>query len=325
MSDAWRMVVRAPGGPEVMEREAMSIPVPGADEIVVRNSAIDVNFIDIYHRTGLYPRAYPSGIGQGGAGEVVATGVNVHALSKGDRVVYLNDGSYATHALASADRAFRLPEGLDAEIAAASLLKGLTSWMLIEKCARVVPGQSVLVHAAAGGVGSIAVQWLKAAGATVIAHSGTAEKADIASRLGADHSLCGPLDALAQQVRALTDGRGVDAVLDGVGAASWDASIGSIARRGIMISYGNASGPVPPVAPLVLTRAGSIFLTRPTLFDWIERAGDRDAGWQALSAMLVGGEIRIDIGQRFPLADAASAHRALEARQTTGSTLLIPS
>ncbi|MET0269259.1 MAG: zinc-binding dehydrogenase, partial [Sphingomonas sp.] len=201
---------------------------------------------------------------------------------------------------------------------------GMTAWMLVERCARVAPGQTVLVHAAAGGVGQILVQWLKAVGATVIAHAGSAEKAAVATSLGADHALHGPFDGLARAVRDLTDGRGADAVLDGVGAASWPASLAATARLGMIVSYGNASGPVPPIRLLDLSAAGSLFVTRPTLFDHIADPADRITATGRLFAMLRSGAVRIAIGDRYALADVAAAHRALEGRRTTGSTILVP-
>jgi len=325
MSDAWRLIVRTPGGAEAIEREDIGIPMPGPGELAIRNEAIGINFIDIYYRTGLYPVPLPVLMGSEGAGLVEAVGEGVTGFAPGDRVAYLaKHGSYATHVVADAVRSFPLPDALDAETAAAGLLKGLTAWSLVERCARVEPGQSVLVHSAAGGVGSILVQWLKAIGARVIAHSGNADKAAIATRLGADVSLHGGFDTLAAAVREATDGRGVHAVLDGVGKDGWEPSLASVAKRGIIVTYGNASGPVPPVAPLVLARAGSVFLTRPTLYDWIELPEDRAQGWNRLTGMLESGAVKIEIGQRFPLADAAEAHRALESRKTTGATVLIP-
>jgi len=325
MSDAWRLIVREPGTADAIERENIELPTPGAGELRIRNQAVGVNFIDIYYRTGLYPAPSPILMGTEGAGIVEAVGEGVTDFAPGDRIAYFaKRGSYATHVVADAVRSFLLPDTLDSETAAAALLKGLTAWSLVERCARVEPGQSVLVHAAAGGVGSILVQWLKAIGAHVIAHSGSPEKAAVAIRLGADVSLHGSFDALATAVRAATDGRGVHAVLDGVGKDSWDASLASIAKRGIIVSYGNASGPVLPIAPLVLARAGSIFLNRPTVYDWIELPGDRAQGWNRLTQMLASGAVKIEIGQRYPLADAAEAHRALESRKTVGGTVLLP-
>jgi NADPH2:quinone reductase len=324
--DAWRIIARQPGGPEVLEREAFAMPTPGPGEVRVRNTAIGVNYIDTYHRSGLYPAPAPIAIGSEAAGIVEAVGHGVEGVSLGQRVAYLppKAGTYATHSLTSAERLYALPGAVDDATAAASLLKGLTAWMLVERCARVEAGQWVLVHAAAGGVGSIAVQWLKAIGARVIAHAGTEAKAAKAMALGADHALTCPFDALADAVRERTEGRGVDTVFDGVGATSWAASLASLARRGLLVSYGNASGPVPPVAPLVLSRAGSLFLTRPTLYDYLDTADARATGGKRLFALLGAGMVKVEIGQRFALADAAEAHRALESRQTTGSTILIP-
>ena len=204
------------------------------------------------------------------------------------------------------------------------MLKGCTAEFLIERCARVQPGQAVLVHAAAGGVGSIAVQWLKAIGATVIAHSGSADKAAMAIELGADVSLDVPMEALAERVREVTGGKGVAVVLDGVGAASWEASLAATAKRGLIVSYGNASGPVPPFSPLELSRRGSLFLTRPTLFDYCASPDEMRASAARLFEMIGSEKVVVRIGARFPLAEAADAHRALEGRKTTGSTVLIP-
>lgn len=326
MSGAWRIVAPRTGGPEVLEREDIALPVPGPGEARVGHEAVGVNFIDTYHRGGLYPLPLPTGLGTEAAGIVEAVGEGADPAWVGRRVAYVAQapGTYATHGLAPVARLFPLPDAVSAETAAALLLKGLTAWMLVERCARVQPGQSVLVHAAAGGVGSVLVPWLKAAGATVIAHAGSAAKAARARDSDADHALHLPFDQLAGEVRALTGGRGVDAVLDGVGADSWAASLASVAKRGILVTYGNASGPVPAISPLDLLRAGSIFLTRPTLFDYIETADDRRAGGERLFGLIADGTIRADIGQRFALAAAADAHRALEARTTTGSTILIP-
>jgi NADPH2:quinone reductase len=204
------------------------------------------------------------------------------------------------------------------------MLKGCTAEYLIERCARVQAGQTVLVHAAAGGVGSILVPWLKAIGATVIAHTGSPAKAEIARDLGADHSLSCPMETLPEEVRALTGGFGVPVVLDGVGAASWTASLGSVARRGLLVSYGNASGPVPPFSALDLLHAGSVFVTRPTLADYARTPEEMRASAARLFEMIGSGVVRVQIGARFPLCDAADAHRAIESRATTGSTVLIP-
>ena len=323
--DRYRLIIRKTGGPEVIEREELGPLEPGPGEVLVRHEAIGLNFIDTYHRTGLYPLSLPSGLGSEAAGMVEAAGGGA-GFAPGDRVAYAlaPPGAYATHRLIAADRLVRLPDDVDAESAAAVMLKGCTAEMLVERCARVQTGDWVLVHAAAGGVGSILVPWLKAVGARVIAHAGSAEKAEIARALGADQALSCTFEELAAKVREMTGGAGVRSVLDGVGAASWAASLACLGRRGLMVSYGNASGPVPPFSPLELSRRGSLFVTRPTLHDYVATQSELQASAARLFEMLRSGAVPVRIGARFPLADAAEAHRALEARKTTGSTLLIP-
>jgi NADPH2:quinone reductase len=323
---AYAVMIERTGGPEVLQVRDIDVPRPGPGELLVRHEGIGLNFIDTYYRTGLYPVTFPSGLGNEAAGIVEAVGEGVTEFAEGDRVGTFTGplGAYATHRRVPADRAVKIPSEISAEQAAAAMLKGTTAEYLIERCARVRPGQSALVHAAAGGVGSILVPWLKAAGATVIAHAGSEEKAAIAKRLGADHILSGPLDSLAFHVRALTEGRGVDVVFDGVGAASWAASLGSVARRGLIATYGNASGPVPPFTALDLLRAGSIFVTRPSLVDHAAPPEELRASAARLFEMMESGVVDVAIGQRFQLRDAAEAHRALESRATTGSTVLIP-
>jgi NADPH2:quinone reductase len=317
---------RRTGGPEVLETELLEIGQPGAGEVLVRHEAIGLNFIDTYVRSGLYPAELPSGLGSEAAGVVEAVGPGVGEFEPGDRVGYFvaPTGAYATHRILPARLCVKLPDAISSEQAAAAMLKGSTAEFLIERCARVQPGQTVLVHAAAGGVGSIAVQWLKAIGATVIAHSGNAAKAAMASELGADLSLDVSLDKLSERVRGFTGGKGVPVVLDGVGAASWEASLASAARRGLIVSFGNASGPVPPFSMLELSRRGSLFVTRPTLFDYCATPEEMRASAARLFQLMLSGAIKVRIGARFNLADAADAHRALEARRTTGSTVLIP-
>jgi NADPH2:quinone reductase len=324
MSGNYRLVIRATGGPEVIEREELGVLEPGPGEVLLRHEAIGLNYIDTYHRSGLYPLTLPSGLGSEAAGTVEAAGADA-AFAAGEHVAYAlaPPGAYATHRLIAADRLVRLPATIGFDVAAAAMLKGCTAEMLIERCARVQAGEWVLVHAAAGGVGSILVPWLKAIGARVVAHAGSAEKAALAAGLGADHVLSCPFDQLAGKVREIVSD-GVRVVLDGVGAASWEASLACLARRGLMVSYGNASGPVPPFSPLVLARNGSLFLTRPTLFDYAAAPAQLQASAARLFEMVGSGAVPIRIGARFPLAEAADAHRALEARATTGSTLLIP-
>ena len=326
MNTAWRMIVRQTGGPDVIEREDIALPTPGPGEVRIRHAAIGVNFIDTYHREGLYPLPLPAGLGTEAAGTVDAVGEGVDPAWTGRRVAYVaqRPGTYATHGVSLVDRLYPLPDAIGADVAAAVLLKGLTAWMLVERCAHVRPGQTVLVHAAAGGVGSLLVPWLNAVGATVIAHAGSPAKAERAKTAGAAYALHCGFDTLASEVRAITDGRGADAILDGVGADSWTASLASVAKRGILVTYGNASGPVPPVSPLDLLRAGSIFLTRPTMFDYLEDQAERRIAGERLFGLIADGIIQPAIGQHFPLSDAAAAHRALESRATTGSTILLP-
>ncbi len=324
--DDYRMLIRHTGGPEVIEREAITPSPPGAGEARVRHRAIGLNYIDAYRRSGLYPVELPAGMGNEAAGVVEAVGDGVEGIAPGDRVAYATGplGAYATVRTMPAADLIPLPDGIDFDVAAAAMLKGLTTAFLTEPCAKVQPGQVVLVHAAAGGVGSILVQWVKALGATVIAHAGSADKAARAAELGAAHSLSCPMEELAAQVRALTAGEGVAVVFDGVGKASWEASLGSVARRGLIVSYGNASGPVPPFDALTLMRAGSIFVTRPTMGDYMSAPEERRALAQLLFERISGG-LSVPIGQRFDLADAAEAHRRLEARKTWGATIFTPS
>jgi NADPH2:quinone reductase len=326
MSERYRLVIRRTGGPEVIEREPLGELKPGAGEILIRHEAIGVNFIDTYQRSGLYEVPLPSGLGSEGAGVIEAVGEGVDAFREGDRVGCFSGplGAYATHRLVAADRAIKLPPSIASETAAAIMLKGCTAEYLIERCARVKRGDAVLVHAAAGGVGSILVPWLKAIGAIVIAHAGSAEKAAMAAELGADHALSDPMEELAAEVRARTGGQGVATVFDGVGAASWTASLGALARRGLLVTYGNASGPAPAFRALDLTKAGSIFVTRPTLADYAATPEDRRASAARLFEMIDAGHVPVRIGTRYPLAEAAKAHRDLEARATTGSSILLP-
>lgn len=317
------MIAARTGGPEVIERVEIDLPPPGPGEVRVRHHAVGVNFIDAYFRSGLYPTKLPSGLGSEAAGIVEAVGSDVSLVAVGDRVAYATGplGAYSTARQIAADLLVPLPDAIGFDTAAAAMLKGMTTAMLAGPCAKVERGQRVLVHAAAGGVGSILVQWLVRLGVEVIAHAGTEAKAAQAKAAGASTALSCPLGELASAVRDATGRRGVEVVFDGVGAASWNASLASVARRGMLVVFGNASGPVPPVDPLVLMRAGSVFLTRPSLFDYAGTREDRATLAGALFDM-IGAGLKIEIGQRFPLADAAEAHRQLEARQTVGSTIL---
>lgn len=321
----FRLIVRQTGGPEVIEREEIDAAalVPGLGQVRLRQQAVGLNFIDTYQRSGLYPVELPSGLGAEGAGTIEAIGEDVVGFSVGDGVAYGTGplGAYATVRLIPAEHLIKLPANVAEETAAAAMLKGMTACYLIENCAKVQRGQSVLVHAAAGGMGSILVPWLRRIGAIVIGHAGSTEKAEQAYAAGAHHVLSGPINELPDRIRELTGGRGVDIVLDGVGAASWEASLASLSRMGLMVTYGNASGPVPPFGVLDLMNAGSIFVTRPTLGHYGATAEQRRYLASRVFDIMNGGLV-FPIGQRFRLADAADAHRALEGRKTGGATVL---
>ena len=322
MVDAWRMLARSHGGPEVIAREDFDPGLPGDGELLIAQEAIGLNFIDTYYRTGLYPAPLPTPLGSEGAGHVVAVGPGVSGFVVGDKVGCAHGlGAYATHRIIAADRAVKIPNDVSSADAAAMMLKGMTACYLAQDTIALEAGQVALVHAAAGGVGSVLVPWLRDRGVVVIAHCGSAAKAAL---VDADHSLHGPFADLAATVRDLTDGKGVDVVYDGVGKDSWAASLACLKRRGLMVSYGNASGAVPPVSLLDLTKGGSLYVTRPTLFDYVATAEALAHTANRLFDRMQRGVVRAVIGQRFALADAAQAHRALEARQTTGATILLP-
>jgi len=322
----YRLVASGFGGPEVIEVAALDDAPVAPGKVRVRHRAIGVNFIDTYHRTGLYPQPLPAPLGVEAAGIIEAIGDGVTGIEIGQRVGYTaaQPGAYASRIDIDPALLVSLPEGIGDEVAAAVLLKGLTVRALVTGCARMEAGQSALVHSAAGGVGRLLVQWLVAIGVRVIAHAGSPEKATIAQGLGAELALHGPFDGLAAEVRQATGGKGVDVVFDGVGAASWEASLDSLRPRGLMVSYGNASGPVPPTSPLELTKRGSLFLTRPRVYDYMADRQELDEAATELFAMIDGGKLDVQIGLRLPLAKAAEAHRALEARKTTGSVILLP-
>lgn len=319
-----RITFSTTGQPDVLEVGDAVPARPGPGEIRVRQTAVGLNFIDVYHRSGLYPVALPSGLGLEAAGVVEAAGAGV-ALTPGTRVGYCWGpiGAYASARIITADRVIALPDGVSDEVAAAGLLKGCTTEFLIERCAKVEPGQWVMVTAAAGGVGLLLVQWLKHMGATVIAVTGSADKLAIALAHGADHGIVLD-DKLAQRVRALTDGRGVDVVLDGVGKATFDAALDSLKRRGLLVSFGNASGAVGPVDFGILARKGSLFATRATMFDYYLGPDDFERFGGRVLGLIASGVLKVNVDQRYALKDAAQAHRDLEARRTTGSTVLVP-
>lgn len=316
----------ATGGPERLETIEVEAPVAGPGQVVVRQTAIGVNYIDTYHRSGLYPLKLPSGLGMEGAGEVIAVGEGVTRFAPGDRIAFASGpiGAYAELHVVDAARAVRIPEGVDDRTAAAALLKGMTSEFLLRRCRPVVAGETILVHAAAGGVGQIMVQWAKALGVKVIATVGSPAKAAKARDLGADHVILYGEQDVAAEVRRITSGAGVPVAYDSVGAATFEGTLGSLSRRGVFVSFGNASGPPPLVEAGKLMRMGSLFFTRPTLGDYVSTPEELDASAAEVFSRIASGEVKIEIGQTFPLDQAGDAHRALESRRTVGSTLLIP-
>lgn len=323
MSECVARITRT-GGPEVIEWVDVDLPPPGPGEVRTRHHAVGLNYIDTYHRSGVYPVDLPAGLGSEAAGVVEAVGEGVDGLSVGDRVGTFGPsrGAYATARNVAAKQLFRLPDDVDDRTAAAMLLKGCTVEALVDRCARVQAGQTVLVWAAAGGVGQLMTGWLKAIGATVIGTAGTQAKAEHARAAGADHVLLHRDEDVVARVKDMTDGAGVAVVFDGVGMASWERTLAVTARRGLIVSYGNAGGAVTGVNLGVLAAKGSLFVTRPTLFDYYVTPEERQAGIERLYAMLRSGAIRPEIGQTFALEDAADAHRALEAGETRGSTIL---
>jgi NADPH2:quinone reductase len=313
------------GGPEVLALSSIELPTPGPGQARIRHTAIGVNFIDTYHRSGLYHLTLPAVLGVEAAGVVEEVGSGVD-LGIGTRVAYAQagTGAYADARLVAADRLVRLPAGVSEELAAAALFKGMTSEYLARRAFTAREGDVAVVHAAAGGVGSILAQWLAAIGAHVIGVVGTPAKAELAKANGCREVLIWDKDDLVGSVRRITAGRGAQVVYDSVGKASLKGSLDCVAPRGLLVSYGNASGRPDPVDPLALAEKGSIFLTRPTLADYVRTRQELDASAAALFSMLATGKVNVAIGQRFPLAEAAAAHRALESRTTTGSTLLLP-
>ncbi|ANY20364.1 Quinone oxidoreductase 1 [Tsuneonella dongtanensis] len=319
-------IIEQTGGPEVIQWREIELPDPGPGQVLVRHSAVGLNFIDTYHRSGLYPIDLPGTLGLEAAGTVEATGDGVTHVKVGDRVATFgpNRAAYADYQLTTEDSLFKVPEGISLEVAAAVLLKGLTTEMLAERVAPVTPGGWALVHAAAGGVGQLLVQWLVARGVRVIATAGSAEKCARALALGAEHAIDAGAGDLAAQVREITGGAGVRASYDGVGKATWEASLAATGRRGVIASFGNASGPVTGVNLGSLAAAGSLFVSRPTLFDYYREPTERAEGSAKLWSLIESGRLTVEIGQTYPLAEAAQAHRDIEGRRTTGSTLLVP-
>ncbi len=311
------------GGTEVLTEETVSLPPPGAGQVRVRNTAVGLNFIDTYHRSGLYPVALPFTPGTEGVGVVDALGQGVEHVQIGQRVGYFGAGAYATHTNVAGAALVPLPDEIADETAAAVLLKGLTCWMLLFEVHRASPGETALIWAAAGGVGSLLVPWAVSLGMEVIAVTGTEGKAARARDNGAAHILLADEDVPAR-VREVTGGRGVDVVYDSVGKTSAESSLASLRERGLFVSYGNASGPADPIAPGRLAQGGSLFMTRPTLFNYFNSPERTKRGAAALFGALRTGTIKAEIGQRFDLSDVADAHHALEGRKTVGATVLKP-
>lgn len=314
------------GGPEVIRWREVDLPDPGPGEVLVRHAAIGLNFIDTYHRSGLYPIPLPATLGLEAAGFIEAVGEGVANWIVGDTVATFGPSraAYSDAQIVPATELFRVPEGIAPSIAAAALLKGLTAEMLAERVAPLRAGEWALVHAAAGGVGQLLVQWLAARGVRIIATAGTAEKCARALAQGAEVAFVADEPDLAARVRAATGGHGVRASYDGVGSATWALSLAATGRRGIIASFGNASGPVTGVNLGALAAAGSLFVSRPTLFDYYRTEAERSEGVGKLWSMIQSGKLTVEISQTYPLDRVEQAHRDLEARRTTGSTILLP-
>ena len=314
------------GGPEVLQWEAVELPAPAAGEVRVRHHAVGLNFIDTYHRSGLYPLPLPSGLGMEGAGVVEAVGEGVTELQVGDRVAYTSGplGAYAEARNIEARHLVRLPEAITFEQGAAMMLQGVTAHYLLHSTYPVQAGETILVHAAAGGVGSILVQWAKLLGATVIGTVGNDDKAVQAKALGCDHVIVYSRERFPERVRELTAGKGVAVVYDSVGRDTFLDSVSCLQRRGMMVSFGNATGPVAPFDCALLARSGSVYVTRPGLLDYIATREELTQRCTDLFEVVGSGRVRIAINQRYALKDAAQAHRDLEGRRTTGSTILLP-
>ncbi len=314
------------GGPEALRLEEIELAPPAPDEVQIRHTAIGLNYIDVYDRTGLYPLPLPAVLGREAAGVVVALGRKSRGFRVGDRVAYVHStpGAYSELRNVPAARVVKVPAAISDREAAALMLKGLTAQYLLRRTYRVQRGEAILVHAAAGGVGLILCQWARALGARVIGVVGSDAKADLARKSGCRHVLISGRDALVASVKALTKGAGVAVVYDSVGRDTFMESLDCLRPLGMMVSYGNASGPPPAVSPLELSKRGSLYLTRPTLFSYVATREALAAAARELFAVVRSRKVRIRIGQTYPLAEVAEAHRDLEGRRTTGSTVLLP-
>jgi NADPH2:quinone reductase len=319
------IVIQSFGGPEVMSWQDVEVGAPAPGEARIRQSAAGLNFIDTYHRSGLYPLQLPSGLGTEGAGTVLAVGAGVSDLAVGDRVAYagMPVGAYAEERCFPAASLARLPDEISERTAAAAMLKGLTAWYLLKRSYPVRAGDTVLLYAAAGGVGLIAAQWAQSLGVRVIGVVSTPKKAALARDHGCAEIVMADDPDFVAHVRSMTGGQGVAAVYDSIGRATFFQSLDCLRPHGTMVTFGNATGPVEPFSPMELARRGSLFLTRPVLFDFIRTRPELQAASDELFAAISSGRVKIAINQVWPMAQAADAHRALEARQTTGSSLLL--
>ncbi|AIO31971.1 zinc-binding dehydrogenase family protein [Burkholderia cenocepacia] len=315
-----------PGGPDVMKWVDVEVGAPNAGEVRIRQHAVGLNYIDVYFRTGLYPQPLPGGLGMEAAGEVTAVGDGVSALKVGDRVAYVAQppGAYAQERVLSAERVVKLPDGIGYDDAASVMLQGLTAHYLLRRTYPVKAGDTILIHAAAGGVGLLVCQWAKALGATVIGTVGSDEKAELAKAHGCDHPVVYTRENFTQRVKGLTNGAGVPVVYDSIGKDTYIGSLDSLAPLGYFVSFGNASGPLPPIDSKEFSSRGSLFFTRPTLFSYIAKRADLEAAAAELFDVILSGKVKTSINQRYPLAEVGRAHADLESRKTTGSTLLVP-
>ena len=322
-----RSVVRIhrTGGPEVLSFESETLPPPSEGEVQLRQTAVGLNFIDVYHRIGLYPLPLPAVLGREAAGVVDAVGSGVAGLRPGMRVAYpMATDAYASARNIRADQVVPLPDGIEERQAAGMMLKGLTAWYLLRRTFPVTKGTAVLVHAAAGGVGLIACQWLKALGATVIGTVGSEEKAALARTHGCDRAVVYTKEDFAKRVRELTGGKGVPVVYDSVGKSTFAGSLDCLRPLGLLVSFGNASGPVPPFEVGVLAQKGSLYVTRPTLATYTSTRADLEATAEELFDVVLTGKVKTEIHHTYALGDARQVHRDLEARKTTGSVVMLP-
>lgn len=315
-----------PGGPEVMKWVDVEVGEPQAGEVRIRQHAVGLNYIDVYFRTGLYPQPLPGGLGMEAAGEVTAVGDGVTAFKVGDRVAYVGQppGAYAQERVMPVGRLVKLPDGISYHDAASVMLQGLTAHYLLRRTYPVKAGDTILIHAAAGGVGLLVCQWAKALGATVIGTVGSDEKAALAKAHGCDHPIVYTRENFTQRVKEITHGAGVPVVYDSIGKDTYIGSLDCLAPLGYFVSFGNASGPLPPIDSKEFSSRGSLFFTRPTLFSYIAKRADLESAAAELFDVILSGKVKTSINQRYPLAEVGRAHAELEARKTTGSTILVP-